>query len=195
MSSNNLFAIGILTPDMTSGLSPYGPTDPHTADVLQFALTGVYGTTASVLWYNDIRDPNTLDFQAAQPTAVNPLGAPLITSYTRMVWGYTKLRPEEWYYLQSLFRQSRKGSNRQVRVRWPQPDGIAETSAVWEQLSTSTRLPNTFTNIQLTFSQLGRTDGFAPALVWLPSAAPSSQTSEYPLVLPDPPQPPSVVGG
>lgn len=162
-----LFAIGVPFTSSADGISPYGPYDPLRPDITQFTFAGTYGAP-DIRWYTDIRDPNALNFQPAAPSATNLQGMPLVVSYDRMTWGYTKIRPDEWYYLRNVFRLARRGNKGLVRVRFPQPAGIVETSAVWEQLPQTARNVGYFSDVALTFSQLGRTDNSVPDLVWLP---------------------------
>lgn len=167
----SLFALGVPFTAEIDGFSPYGPYQPQQNPTPQYSLAGAYGSS-EIVWYQDIRDPNTLDFTPAPPVATNPVGAPLVVAYDRMTWGYTKLRPDEWYYLRFVYRLSRRGNAGAVRVRFPQPSGLVECSALFEQISASTRVPGVFTGIGLVFSQLARVDRQtnipAPAMVWLP---------------------------
>lgn len=161
-----LFELGIPQATGTT-FSPYGPYSPTQPGNTQFVFAGDYGPTA-IVWYNDIRAPNTLDFALGDIIGVNTQGVPLVVSYDKMVWGYSRIRPDEWYYLRSLFRLTRRGNNGNVRVRFPQPSGVVECSAVWEQLTQSSRTSSGFENISLTFSQLARYDDIPPEMVWQP---------------------------
>lgn len=170
------FGIGLYLP--SGGVTAYGGYDPTLPGLGQHPLGGTYGGGSVLTWFSDIRAPNQTEGPTVPPSlGASPAGAPVVRGYGQMTWRYSRLRSDEWAYLQNLLRIVRRSSGTstagQVRIRFPSPITAAplDVSARLTPVGQWTRQVWGHQQISLVFTQLGVDDtpGSIPG-VWVPLA-------------------------
>lgn len=168
------FGIGIYQ-SMSGGtvVDNGAPATSQGAFSLTSPLAGTYGGTYGFVIDTTIRAPVNVGYTPAPEIAMDSLGYSVVRSYPSMVWGYTTLRPDYWYYLLNLYRQSSVAPapfQYQVLLQYPDPFGsgdLLQTLARFDPPTFSDRDVGAYYGVTLNFTYMGQQqlDSLTPIMI------------------------------
>jgi hypothetical protein len=157
-----LVPFGIGTYQSVSGGTTIGAGFPTTAFSLTHPYAGTYGGTMGYLLDLTIRTPAQVQYTPALEVGLDGYGASVVRSYPSMVWSYSTLRPDYWYYLMQLYRQSvytPPGFQYLVLLQYADPAGSGtaiQQLARMDPPVVGQRTSSVYQNIQLKFTYIGQ---------------------------------------
>jgi hypothetical protein len=97
---------GIGTYQSLSGGAIFGEGVQRSFSSVHHPYAGIYGGTYGFLLDTTIRSPQQTTYTPAPEIGLDATGVSVVRGYPSIVWSYTTLRPDFWYYLKWLYWQS-----------------------------------------------------------------------------------------
>lgn len=155
-----LFGIG--TYQSISGGTVYAGGFPTSAFQLGNPYAGTYGGQFGYVLDTRIRAPKQVQYLPAGEIGMDSVGTPVVRGYPQMLWTYSALRPDYWYYLINTYNQSGRtvpGFQYLVLLQYPDTSGNnnpVQVLARWDPPTHGARTVGAYLSIQLKFTYLGQ---------------------------------------
>lgn len=154
-----LFGIGTYQP--ISGGTQVGPGFPIQPAVLAPPFSGVYGGTYGYVLDTTIRAPKQMVYTPAPLLSLDAGGSPVVRGWPEIIWTYSSLRPDYWYYFQHLYHRSAitpPGFQYLVLLQYPDESGNntpVQTLAYFTPPTHSARQVGAYLGVTLHFTKVG----------------------------------------
>lgn len=135
------------------------PTSPGT---VFHPYAGLYGGTYGYLLDTTIKQPQETQYTPAQEIGLDTVGVSVVRGFPQIVWTYTTMRPDYWYYLQWLYLKSARvpaGYQYLVLVQYPSQDGLNTPIQQLARMNPpiyTNRTVASFNGVTLTFTYVGQ---------------------------------------
>ena len=160
---NNKSVFGIGTYQSMSGGTTYAEGVQHSFSSVHHPYAGVYGGTYGFLVDTTIRAPQQTTYTPASEIGLDATGISVIRGFPQIVWSYTTMRPDFWYYLKWLYWQSAMNTpppyQYLVLIQYPDTSGYNNPVRVLARMDPPThsfRDVGAFYSVTLTFRYLGQ---------------------------------------
>lgn len=97
---------GIGTYQSLTGGTTYAEGNPTTFTGVRHPWAGTYGGTYGFLLDTTIRTPQQTTYTPASEIGLDSTGLSVVRGYPSILWSYTTMRPDFWYYLKWVYWQS-----------------------------------------------------------------------------------------
>lgn len=129
---------------------------------LSSPLAGVWGGNYGFVVDTTIRAPKAVQYVPAPMIGLDSTGVPVVRGYPQMIWSYSTLRSDHWYYFLNLYNQA--GSTQpafqyQVLLQYPAQDGSATPVQVLAHMDPpkhAFKSVGAYNGVMLTFTYLGQ---------------------------------------
>jgi hypothetical protein len=154
---NNLYLLGI-----NQGATLVGSGWQQNPTQILPPFSGIYGGPYGYVLDTTIRAPKFVQYSPAQTIGNDSQGSPVVRSYPQMVWQYSTMRPDYWFYLKNLYKLSGNappGYQYLVLLQYPDQSGNNEPIQVlarWDPPTQGQRQVGAYYNATLKFTYLGQ---------------------------------------
>lgn len=159
------FGIGLYQP-VVGGSSVNGGGNSiyaHPNTLISHPWSGVYGGTYGYRVDTSIPPPNQVMMTPAAQLGIDTGGIVIVRGYPQLTWSWGTLRPDRWYQLFRLYKQSAQapiGFQFLVLLQYPDPTqtngSITQILARWEPPTHSNRDVGAYYGVTLQFTYLGQ---------------------------------------
>jgi hypothetical protein len=124
--------------------------------------SSVYGGTYGFGLYTNIRAPQEVMWTPAPEIGLDLVGTSVVRGYPQMTWSYHQMRPDYWYWLKFIYKQSAYNQPQfQYLVLLQYPDStqgntLTQTLARMDPPIQNNRGAAAYTGIQLKFTYIGQ---------------------------------------
>jgi hypothetical protein len=177
--NTNTFGIGVYQPivgGVTVGdgfISAHGPS-LRVANPYSGTFGGTYGFVLNTI----MRQPKVHQYTPAPSIGLDGTGLPVIRGFPTIVWAYSSLRPDFWYYLKNLYQlagSTPAGFQYLVLLQYPDesnPNGNTpiQQLAYWDPPAHAFRDVGAFYGVTLTYRYVGQLQ-LSPNAIVVPATA------------------------
>jgi hypothetical protein len=159
-----LFGIG--TYQSVSGGTVYnggGPWQPYGFFQNYNPQGGVGGGTYGFIVDATIKQPQTVVKTPPQLLGLDTNGVAVVRGYPQLTWGYSTMRPDDWYYLKWVYTQSSRSLPAYqyfVLLQYPDPEqngALTQILARMEPPVYTSHITHAFQGVTLKFTYVGQT--------------------------------------
>lgn len=147
---------------LTPGATQIGSGFPMGVGQVLQPLSGLYGGIYGYILYTTIRAPKMTQYTPAPSIGNDPLGNPVVRGFPQMLWTYSTLRPDYWYFFKQLYilaGQTLPAYQYLVLIQYPDLSGNEAPVQILARFDPPThayRDVGAYYGVQLRFTYLGQ---------------------------------------